>query len=71
MAFKICQCVCTDTKWQVDGENLQSMEAVSISETSINFYETTLCNIPEEVNLFWPYWEEAVVAGWTTSYDSC
>jgi hypothetical protein len=27
------------------------MEAVSISETSVNFYETTQCNIPEDSHL--------------------
>jgi hypothetical protein len=41
------------------GEDTLMMEAVNISEMSVEFYQTTLRNIPEDCNLY------------STSYKIC
>jgi hypothetical protein len=51
--------------------------AVSTSETSVNFYETTLCNNPEDSHLHISHYENLKsyyvgrVYGYLGSYTSC
>jgi hypothetical protein len=50
---KLGGCVdCLPTQYSCDNKKFRALmtEAVSTSEMSVNFYETTWCNIPEDSN---------------------